>query len=252
MFRALLGTGTPARSPAAPPAPVRQEPRDHTQARRRWEEAPYVEDQRTYAEDRGISKATLLRFRNQVRAGVFGGIYFAHRNFETGSIQGFEQAWEKDGTRNTARFAKGGIKTVSVLGDPRTATRMVVFEGGLDALALAELESRTDTLYVSTGGGFGPKTEVALQRLSEGRQVLSGFDNDPAGETLHKRLLALVSTSERYSPLSRIDGSERVCKDWLDVLNAIKAQETIGQRFDGEIAKDDTLSGDFLEIDLGL
>ena len=252
VFRALLGTGTPTRSPAAPPAPVQQEPRDHTQARRRWEEAPYVEDQRTYAEDRGISKATLLRFRNQVRAGVFGGIYFAHRNFETGSIQGFEQAWEKDGTRNTARFAKGGIKTVSVLGDPRTATRMVVFEGGLDALALAELESRTDTLYVSTGGGFGPKTEVALQRLSEGRQVLSGFDNDPAGETLHKRLLALLPASERYSPPSRIDGSERVCKDWLDVLNAIKAQETIGQRFDREIAKDDTSSGDFLEIDLGL
>ncbi|MCI5042526.1 MAG: relaxase/mobilization nuclease domain-containing protein [Donghicola eburneus] len=252
VFRALLGTGTPARSPAAPPAPVQQEPRDHTQARRRWEEAPYVEDQRTYAEDRGISKATLLRFRNQVRAGVFGGIYFAHRNFETGSIQGFEQAWEKDGTRNTARFAKGGIKTVSVLGDPRTATRMVVFEGGLDALALAELESRTDTLYVSTGGGFGLKTGVALQRLSEGRQVLSGFDNDLAGETLHKRLLALLPASERYSPPSRIDESERVCKDWLDVLNAIKVQETIGQRFDGEIANDETSGGDFLEMDLGL
>jgi hypothetical protein len=222
-FREIFGTGSPARSLPERPRAQRQEPEDHTQARRRWEEAPYVEDQRTYAEDRGISKATLLRFRNQVRAGVYGGIYFAHWNFETGNIQGFEQAWEKDGTRNIARFAKGGVKTVSVLGDPRMATRMVVFEGGLDALALAELESRTDTLYVSTGGGYGPKTEVALQRLSEGRQVLSGFDNDPAGETLHKRLLALLPASERYSPPSRIDGSERVCKDWLDVLNAIKA-----------------------------
>ena len=100
---------------------------------------------------------------------------------------------------------------------------MVVFEGGLDALALAELEGRTDTLYVSTGGGFGPKTEVALQRLSEGRQVLSGFDNDPAGEALHSRLLALLPATQRHSPPSQVNGSELICKDWLDVLNAIKA-----------------------------
>ncbi len=218
-FRQLIGTDGPA--PMTPRDRALEEPRDHTQARRRWEEAPYIEDRRTYAEDRGISKATLLRFCKSVRAGVYGGIYFAHRHPDTGDILGFEQAWEKDGIRNTARFAKGGVKTVSVLGDPKAATRMVVLEGGLDALALAEIEARCDTLYVSTGGGFGQRTEQALKTLADGRQVVSGFDNDPAGEALHAQLSRLLPTAQRHAPPARIEGNPRPCKDWLDVLNAV-------------------------------
>lgn len=157
-----------------------------------------------------------------VCCGAFGGIYFAHRNPETGDIVGFEQRWEKDGRKNTARFAKGGLKTVSVLGNQKTATRMVVFEGGLDALALAELESWEDTIYVSTGGGFGPRTETALVKLAEGRQVLSGFDNDAAGDVLHRQLAGLLPQVTRLAPASRVEGSTQPSKDWLDVLNASK------------------------------
>lgn len=220
-FREIIGIDAPTPGPTA--APRRDDsPRDHTEARRRWEEAPYIEDQQTYAQVRGISKATLHRFRDDVRGGAFGGVYFAHRNPETGDIVGFEQRWEKDGQKNTARFAKGGAKTVSVLGNPKTATRMVVFEGGLDALALAELEAREDTIYVSTGGGFGPRTEAALLKLAEGRQVLSGFDNDAAGNALHRQLTGLVPQVTRLAPPSRVEGSTKLCKDWLDVLNASK------------------------------
>ena len=192
----------------APAAPERtaEEPRDHTQARRRWEEAPYIQSQRTYAEDRGISKATLRRFRDQVRLGAFGGVYFAHRNTETGDIQGFEQRWEKDGKANSAHFAKGGLKTVCVLGDQNNASRIVIFEGGLDALALAEIEGRDDTIHVSTGGGFGPKTEAALLALSKDKEVLSGFDNDPAGVTMNKKFLAFMPTAQRLAPPSQIEG----------------------------------------------
>lgn len=218
-FREILGTDMPMPAPVASHTKD-DEPKDHTHARRRWEEAPYIEGQRTYAEDRGISKTTLRRFRDQVRCGAFGGIYFAHRNTETGDIQGFEQRWEKGGKANAARFAKGGLKTVSVLGNPKTATRMVIFEGGLDALALAEIEGRDDTLYVSTGGGFGPKTESAILKLAEGREALSGFDNDKAGQALHKKLKGFLPAAKRYAPPSRIDGSNKPCKDWLDVLNA--------------------------------
>ncbi len=199
---------------------------DHTEARRRWEEAPYIEDQRTYAEARGISKSTLRRFMDDVRCGAFGGIYFAHRNPETGDIQGFEQRWEKDGQKNTARFAKGGLKTVSVLGNPKTATRMVVFEGGLDTLALAEIEARKDTIYASTGGGFGPRTEAALRRLAQGRKVPSGFDNDAAGDALHNQLTGLLPGATRLAPPLRVEGSTELCKDWLDVLNASEVTVT--------------------------
>lgn len=220
-FRDIMGSDTLAPAPMA--APRRGDsPRDHTEARRRWEEGPYIEDQRTFAEDRGISTSTLHRFRDDVRCGAFGGIYFAHRNLETGDIVGFEQRWEKDGQKNTARFAKGGVKTVSVLGNPKTAMRMVVFEGGLDALALAELEAREDTIYVSTGGGFGPRTETAIVKLAEGRQVLSGFDNDAAGNALHKQITGVLPGATRLAPPLRVEGSTTSCKDWLDVLNASK------------------------------
>lgn len=158
-----------------------------------------------------------------MRCGAFGGIYFAHRNPETGDIVGFEQRWEKDGRKNTARFAKGGLKTVSVLGNPDTATRMVIFEGGLDALALAELEAREDTIYVSTGGGFGPRTETALVKLAEGRQVLSGFDNDAAGNALHKQITGVLPVATRLAPASRVEGSTQPSKDWLDILEASNA-----------------------------
>ena len=220
-FREIMGT-SPMPAPAAPERTA-EEPRDHTQARRRWEEAPYIQSQRTYAEDRGISKATLRRFRDQVRLGAFGGVYFAHRNTETGDIQGFEQRWEKDGKANSARFAKGGLKSVCVLGDQNNASRIVIFEGGLDALALAEIEDRDDTIYVSTGGGFGPKTEAALLALSKNKEVLSGFDNDTAGVTMHKKLLGFLPAAQRLPPPSQIEGSDLRCKDWLDVLNAHKS-----------------------------
>lgn len=220
-FREIMGTDAPTPAPTA--APRRGDsPQDHTEARRRWEEAPYIEDQQTYAQARGISTSTLHRFREDVRCGAFGGIYFAHRNPYTGDIQGFEQRWEKDGQKNAARFAKGGVKTASVLGNRETATRMVIFEGGLDALALAEFEAREDTIYVSTGGGFGPRTEAALVKLAEGRQVLSGFDNDAAGEALHSQLTGLLPGATRLAPPLRVRGSTKPCKDWLDVLSVSK------------------------------
>lgn len=220
-FREILGT-VPTPAPASEPSRA-PEVRDHTQARQRWEEAPHVSLGQSYAQARGISRDTLMRFSDEVRQGAFGGIYFAHRNPGTGDIQGFEQRWEKDGRKNVARFAKGGRKTVNVLGDPETATRLIVVEGGLDALALAELEERQDTIYVSTGGGFGPQTETALIRLADGKAVLSGFDNDEAGENLDKKLRALLPERERLAPPVQVKGVEVVCKDWLDNLVAVRS-----------------------------
>ena len=222
-FRAIMGAATSI-SKSITTAQRDIEQHDHTDARRRWEEALYINDRHTYAEYCGISKSTLQRFQDQVRLGAFGGIYFAHRNIETGDIQGFEQRWEKNGTKNTARFAKGGIKSVSILGNPDTALRMVLFEGGLDALAFAEIEARDDTIYVSTGGGFGPRTKAAVKRIAKGREVLSAFNNDDAGEALHRTLIGFLPAIQRLVPPSQIDSSKAARKDWLDVLNAKKSK----------------------------
>ena len=220
-FREILGRA-PIRT-TAPQPPNLQEQDDHTDARRRWQEARVLTATvRSYAEDRGISRTTLDRFPDEVRSGAFGGVYFAHRNPDAGDIQGFEQRWETGGKKNSARFAKGGRKTVNVLGASVTATRMVVVEGGLDALALAELEARKDTIYVSTGGGYGQATEASLLRLADGKEVCSAFDNDDAGEAMHEKLRVLLPTVERYAPPAKVDGSVAICKDWLDVLCAMQ------------------------------
>ena len=101
---------------------------------------------------------------------------------------------------------------------------MFVFESGLDALAFAEHTTpQSDAIYVSTGGGFGPISEVALRDLAEGKDVFSGFDNDAGGEQLDKALRSIIPGAERMAPPSRVEGTECVCKDWLDVLNAAKS-----------------------------
>lgn len=225
-LRELAGHPAPNPGPKPASAPMHrynEKKRDHTFARNRWAEAKHVTAQRSYAEKRGISRETLERFPDEMRVGAFGGVYFAHRNLETGDIQGFEQRWEdKTGQKNKARFADGGRKTVNVLGDPVRAMRMAVVESGLDALALAELEDRDDTLYVSTGGGFGSLTEAALQRLAQGRTVVSAFDNDLGGETHQRKLLGFLPDAKRLAPPSQVQGQDGACKDWLDVLAARK------------------------------
>lgn len=214
------------------PEDDRAELHDHTEARRRWEEAPYAGIPHSFSEVRGISKATLLRFGDAVRVGIDGALYFAHRDPETGDIQGFEYGTVQAHNSNGVRFAEGGVKTLCVLGDPPSASRMVVLGSGLNALALAELEARTDTLYVSTGGGLSPKIQNVLNTLAATREVLSGFDNDHVGDALHEHLLDFIPSTQRHAPPSQIIGTARPCKAWFDVLNA-----TAG-------AKHDALPGD--------
>lgn len=239
-LRAMAGTApvvAPAEAASPPTAP------DHTAVRQRWEAAARITTRTNYADERGISKATLARFATEVRCGAFGGIYFAHRDVKTGTILGFEQRWERNGEKNQARFAKGGRKSVAVLGDPQSARRLVVVESGLDALALAELENRTDTLYASTGGGFGPATERALAQLAQGRELFSGFDNDRAGEALHAHLAVIIPATRRLAPPSQVRGSEASCKDWLDVLNALKdarAARRVSAKLANAAARDET------------
>lgn len=236
-LRGLTGS-TSVRAPQpASGTQERPEERDHTDARRRWEQAPYIEgESRSYAEKRGISRETLSRFREEVRIGAYGGVYFAHRDLETGDIQGFEQRWEQDVIKNQARFAKGGRKSVNVLGSALTASRMIVVEGGLDALAFAELDNRDDTIYVSTGGGFGPGSLGALRKLAEGKIVISAFDNDAAGDQFDKKLREILPEVGRFAPLAQLKGSAVQFKDWLDVLNVQKesqAEQTSELEVDG-------------------
>jgi hypothetical protein len=194
------------------PAPAAE--RDHTAARQAWMAA--TAGMPRYLLGRGIDPATVDHVaRDQVREDRRGNVLFAHHD-SAGNILGFEV---KGGT--WSGFAKGGQKTLAVFGaDParRDPARIVVVESGIDALSLAQIEQRRDTLYVSTGGAIGRRSLDELRTLcaQHPHAVLSlGFDRDEAGERLAQRVTAEIGrTTVRLTPKG---------KDWNDDVMAAKA-----------------------------
>lgn len=195
---------------AAPIQATQERERDHTAARQGWNAAKPVVP--SYLLERGISEATLTAYaHDQVREDRRGNVFFAHRDL-VGNVLGFEvkgPGW--------SGYAKGGQKTLAIFGttDARqSASRIVLTESGIDALSLAQLDGRADTLYVSTGGGFGKRTleEVkALVAAHPGAEIVLGFDNDPAGEEMAEKVaMALDFETTRLRPIG---------KDWNEDLN---------------------------------
>jgi len=71
------------------------------------------------------------------------------------------------------------------------ARRFCVTEAAIDALSLAAIEqTRSDTLYVSTGGGWSPLTALALENLAsgDGAWLVAATDNNVQGEVFADRL----------------------------------------------------------------
>lgn len=71
--------------------------------------------------------------------------------------------------------------------------------------ALEELP--TDTLYLSTGGGWSPATDAAIRALASrtGCQLVAATDNNRQGDVYAEQLLALAAEagclSERRRPV---------------------------------------------------
>ena len=118
---------------------------------------------------------------------------------------------------------RGGLKTLFQFGDADDqARRIAVLEAPIDALSLAAIERvRSDTLYVSTGGGMGPGTldalQTALARLRAVDGVLvSAADANTAGDRYAARHAALAAAADvAFERLRPPDG-----QDWNDVLVA--------------------------------
>jgi hypothetical protein len=162
-----------------------------------------------------------------LREGPCGSAWFAHQD-EAGAVTHVE-------IRGPAYKGSltGGTKILFRLaGGPLPLRRLAVAEAPIDALSLAALENiRSDTLYAATGGGMGPKTIDALERLltpmaalprDQGAETVfcSATDANPAGERYaarHHELAVRASIPfERLRP--PVAGG-----DWNDVL---KTQRT--------------------------
>lgn len=125
---------------------------------------------------------------NVLREGPHGSMWAVHIDAD-----GVVTGWEERGP-DWRGFATGGAKVLFRLGRP-DALRLCVTEAAIDAMSLAALEgSRPDTLYLSTGGGWSPATDLAIRGLADkpGAQLVAATDNNAQGDIYAGRLLALA------------------------------------------------------------
>lgn len=149
--------------------------------------------------------------RDVLREGPYGSMWAAHVK-EDGAVTG----WEERGP-DWRGFSTGGSKILFRLGSP-VATRLCVTEAAIDAMSLAAFEGlRERSLYLSTGGGWSPATEVAVRQLAArpGAVLVAATDANSQGETFAGRLRAIADEVGcdwlRLKPPS---------EDWNDTLKA--------------------------------
>jgi hypothetical protein len=167
-----------------------------------------------------------------LREGPCGSIWAAHLDNECRTV-----GWEERGPEWRG-FSKGGSKVLFRIGSSR-ASRLCVTEAAVDALSLAALEGlRDQTLYVSTGGGWSPATEAALNVIASrpGCQIIAATDSDPQGDVYAERLrLIAQSTGSDWQRL------RPPADDWNDVLQNMKdskAKKKLGPPASREASSD--------------
>lgn len=124
-----------------------------------------------------------------LREGPRGSMWAAHRDGE-GAVTG----WEERGPEWRG-FSTGGAKVLFRFG-PIHALRLCVTEAAIDAMSLAVLERESsDSLYLSTGGGWSPATEAAIRVLATRAGVLlvAATDNNAQGDKYADRLKAAAT-----------------------------------------------------------
>lgn len=139
---------------------------------------------------------------NVLREGPYGSMWAAHTDIDR-AITG----WEERGP-DWRGFASGGAKLLFRLGRP-DALRLCVTEASIDAMSLAAIEElRSDTLYLSTGGGWSPATLEAIRLLVSrpGAHLVAATDANEQGDIYAARLASLAADAgcraERLRPES--------------------------------------------------
>ncbi len=132
-----------------------------------------------------------------VREGPYESAWFAHRDGD-GVVSHIEiRGPDFKGS------VRGGNKTLFELpGGPGLKPRIVLTEAPIDALSVAALEGiRPDTAYLATGGGMGPGTVQAIERVLAGIAHLpdallaSAADANAAGERYAARHAELAASA---------------------------------------------------------
>jgi len=163
-----------------------------------------------YLNRRGIDNQILLskRFAGTVLEDNYHNVIFPH-NDEAG-VCGFEKR-----NVNFKGFPKGGTKSLWLSNRFRHDTRLMVVEGGIDALSHYVLYQDKSIRYLSIGGEPSPNAWTLAIKVIEkfhkqGGEIVSGVDNDPGGDKLDQKLRSKTTIAiKRERPMKN---------DWNDVL----------------------------------
>lgn len=125
-----------------------------------------------------------------LREGPKGSVWAGHAN-DAGQIVGWEERGE--GWRG---FATGGAKALFVLRRGE-GLRVCITEAAIDAMSLAAIEGRGDTLYASTGGGWSAATADIIAALAHrpGAQLVAACDGNDQGDIYSARLMEIASAA---------------------------------------------------------
>lgn len=182
----------------------------------------YLRDERNLPE-------TVLRAANGsdlLREGPRGSMWAAHRD-DRGDVTG----WEERGPEWRG-FSTGGAKVLFRFG-PADAVRICVTEAAIDAMSLRALERvRPDSIYVSTGGGWSPATDMAIRTLAarSGAFLIAATDNNPQGDRYAGRLQAVADEAD--CAFERLRPRE---DDWNEELKAWSGEDEEGaEKREGE------------------
>ncbi|MCK1478251.1 DUF3991 and TOPRIM domain-containing protein [Bradyrhizobium sp. 197] len=171
---------------------------------------------RYLTDDRGLPADIVKQAAacNRLREGPKGSMWAAHSD-SAGALTGWEErgpAWRG--------FASDGAKELFRFG-PARSERICITEAAIDAMSLAAIEiHRSDTLYVSTGGGWSPATDHTIRNLAKRANVrlVAATDNNRQGDVYADRIRAIAgdARAEYARSRSRTD-------DWNDDLKALIA-----------------------------
>ena len=106
--------------------------------------------------------------------------------------------------------------------------RLCVTEAAIDAISLAAVEDLVPgTLYVSTGGGWGPASVAALVALAAkpGIALIAATDRNIQGERYAARLSELARDADR--PFHRLAPA---LEDWNDQLRASRNTNRVNKK----------------------
>jgi hypothetical protein len=182
-----------------------------------WRKAPAIDHQMpNLATDIGISAATLDRFSDAIRIGANGTLMFACRNLQGSAVFGIQR---ENVRGHVETHGRAGI---AVLGDPKTAKRVVFVTSGLNALALAEIENTPETLYISLRGQIDDRIARNIKKLCRDRHTYDArrpeMSDRQAGQDLCMLIPNLLELSADYLGISL----EKPDDSWLNILNLLR------------------------------